>query len=195
MLKGKCKYCGAKIHIHHLVVEVITPLVFIALFWKFAPDLILFAKYSILFAFLIPIFFIDLYHKLILDKLTIPMFIIGLGFALLPNTDIGIVNALATSFGILFLMLVIAWLFEKVRHKEGMGGGDIKLLAAMSTFLGFMNISFILIFGSVFAIVSTVVLRPKDKLIPYGPFLAIGAFIWVMIGSSFLEWYFNLILR
>jgi leader peptidase (prepilin peptidase) / N-methyltransferase len=194
LLKGKCKYCGAKIHIHHLIVEIITPLILIALFWKYSLDLVMFAKYAVLSCFLIPIFFIDLYHRLILDKLTIPMAILGLGFALLPSTDVSFVNALLTSIAILFIVLLIAWLFEKIRHKEGMGGGDIKLLAAMATYLGAMSISFVVFFSSIIAVVVAFT-NPKarENGIPYGPFLAIATVLWVLLGQYFLGWYFNLL--
>jgi leader peptidase (prepilin peptidase)/N-methyltransferase len=176
------------------LVEIITPLVFVALFWKFGTDLVLFAKYAVFMAFLIPIFFIDLYHRLILDKLTIPMAVIGLGFSLLPSTDIGFLNALLTGLGILVLMLVIAWLFEKIKNKEGMGGGDIKLLAAMATYLGVMHISFIVFFSSILAVIVAIsTSRNREHGIPFGPFLAISAFGWIMFGEYFLGWYFSLL--
>jgi prepilin signal peptidase PulO-like enzyme (type II secretory pathway) len=176
-------------------VEIITPLIFISLFWKFGTNLILFGKYVILFVFLIPIFFIDLYHRLILDKLTIPMAIIGLGFALVPNTDVKILNAFLTGLGIMAVMLLIAWLFEKIKKVDGMGGGDIKLLAAMATFLGAINISFIVLFASVIAvIVAAAFPKTREHGIPYGPFLAVSTFFWLLFGNYFLEWYFSLIL-
>ncbi len=196
MLRGKCKYCGAKFHIHHLVVEIVSPLIFIALFWKYGTDILLFVKYSMLFFFLIPIFFIDLYERLILDKLTIPMAIIGLGFALIPNMDISILNSLITSVVILFVMLFIAWLFEKIKKVDGMGGGDIKLLAAMATFLGAISISFIVLFASIFAVLTAVTIpKVREQGVPYGPFLAIATFFWLLFGNHFLEWYLGLILR
>jgi len=169
-------------------------LIFIALFWKFGTDLILFAKYCVLFIFLIPIFFIDLYHRLILDKLTIPMAIIGLGFALIPNLDVKILNAFLTGLSIMAVMLLIAWLFEKIKKVDGMGGGDIKLLAAMATFLGAIGISFIVLFASIIAIVVAVIFsKTREHGIPYGPFLAVSTFFWLLFGNYFLEWYFSLI--
>jgi leader peptidase (prepilin peptidase)/N-methyltransferase len=177
-----------------LLVEIITPLVLIALFWKFSLDLVLFAKYAVLFGFLIPIFLIDLYHRLILDKLTIPLAILGLGFSLLPTTDVSFLNSLLTSLAILVIMLLIAWLFEKIRSKEGMGGGDIKLLAAMATYMGALNIAFIVFFSSVLAvIVAFSAPKTREHGIPYGPFLAVSAFVWILFGEYFLGWYFSLI--
>lgn len=194
ILRGKCKYCGAKIHIHHLVVEIITPLIFIALFWRFYDTPLLFAKYIVLFAFLIPMYFIDLYHRLILDKLTIPLFIIGLGFSFIPDMDIKFLNAIMTGLGIMALMLVIAWLFEKIKKVDGMGGGDIKLLAAMGTFLGAINLSFVVLFASIIAVIALVINRNKDKYVPYGPFLAISTFLWLLFGNHFLDWYLGILM-
>ncbi len=164
------------------------------MFWRFQDNVFLFIKYSALFIFLIPIFFIDLYHRLILDKLTIPMAVVGLGLALLPATDISFLNALLTGLGVLVLMLLIAWVFEKVRQKEGMGGGDIKLLAAMATWLGVLNLSFILFFASVFAvIVALFTTRSREHGIPFGPFIVGASLIWILFGYHFLDWYLNLL--
>jgi leader peptidase (prepilin peptidase)/N-methyltransferase len=205
ILKGKCKYCGAKIHIHHLMVEIITPLVFIAMFWKYGADLTLFAKYVVMFVFLIPIFFIDLYHRLILDKLTIPMAIMGLVFALLPGSDISFLNALVTSVGMLVLFLFIAWAFEKIRGKEGLGGGDIKLFAAMATYLG-VEIAFIIFFGSliglIVSVIASLIMSKSWKefwanilsyQFPFGTYIVFASFFWVLWGKLFLDWYLNLI--
>lgn len=174
--------------------ELISPVAFILLFWRFQDNVFLFIKYSALFIFLIPIFFIDLYHRLILDKLTIPLAIVGLGFALFPYNDISFLNALLTGVGVLVLMLLIAWLFEKLRHKEGMGGGDIKLLAALATWLGVLNLSFILFFASVIAVIVALIhSRDREQGVPFGPFLVAATFIWIMFGYHFLGWYLSLL--
>jgi leader peptidase (prepilin peptidase)/N-methyltransferase len=195
ILWGKCKYCKAHIPFHHVLVEIITPAIFVALFWHLGTTPLVFGKYIVLMGFLIPIFFIDLYHRLILDKMTLPLAILGIGFAALPQTDIGIVNSIATGAGILILLLGLAWLYEKVRKVDGLGGGDIKLLAAMATFVGAINIAFIVLFSSIIAVVFALA-SPKGKTdgVPYGPFLAVTTFIWLMFGSYFLQWYFGLIL-
>ncbi len=194
LLKGKCKYCGAKIHIHHLLVEIISPLILIALFLKYGTELLMFAKYAVLFGFLIPVFFIDLYHKLILDKLTVPMAVIGLIFSFLPGHDIGFPDALITGAVSLLLLLGLAWMFEKVRHKEGLGGGDIKLLAALGTFLGGINLAFTLLLGSVIALVYALAdSKMRKQGIAFGPFLVLAACFVVLWGEGFLNWYLNIL--
>ncbi len=195
ILRGRCRFCGAGIHIHHLLVEIITPMVMLVLYWTFSSSLSQFAKYSTLFLFLIPIFFIDIYHRLILDKLTIPLAVTGLGFALLPNTDISFPEALMTGVVILALLLLIAWLFEKVRHKEGMGGGDIKLLAGLATYLGAFRISFVVFFASVLAVLTAVFIsRSRKEGVPFGPFLVVSTFLWLLFGNSFWAWYKSILM-
>jgi leader peptidase (prepilin peptidase) / N-methyltransferase len=124
------------------------------------------------------------------------MAIIGLVFTFIPGTDVKILNALITSVVILFLMLFIAWLFEKIKKVDGLGGGDIKLLAAMSAFLGAINISFIVLFSSILAVIAALMIpKSREKGIPFGPYLAIGAYLWLLGGNEFLEWYLKLLLR
>lgn len=194
-LGGKCKYCKSVIPWHHLIVEIVTPIVFIALFLRFDTNLLLFAKYALLCGFLIPVFFIDLYHQLILDKLTIPMTITGIIFSLIPGTDIGIKDSALTGVTILALFLFIAWIYEKVRKKDGLGGGDIKLLAAMATYLGVINITFVLLFSSLLGtILGLAIYRSFKVYLPFGTYLAITTIFWLLFGSYFIDWYFGLIM-
>ena len=125
--------------------------------------------------------------------MTIPMAVIGLAISLFPHTDVSFKTALLTGLGILVLMLLLAWLFEIVRHKEGLGGGDIKLLAAMATFLGVINLAFIIFFSSIIAVVVALTSpKTREQGIPYGPFLVAATFVWIMFGHRFLGWYLNL---
>ena len=186
-LRGRCSKCGAFIHWHHLVVEIITPLLFIALFYKFGLTSILFFKYLVLISFLIPIFFIDALHQLILHVTSIPLIVIGLIFALLPGSDVPIANALATSAFIFCFLLLLAWAFSKIRNKDGLGGGDIWLLTGISTFFGFAGIPLILIFACVFAILYyIVVIRQKERPFVFGPFIVIATLIWIFLSEFIL---------
>jgi len=175
-------------------VELLTPLAFILIYTTCSHEPVLLAKYIILTCFLIPIFFIDLYNRLILDIMSLPLLVIGVIFSLLPGTDIGWREALLSSIGILVILLLVAWLFEKIRHKEGIGGGDLKLLAAIAAFTGVFGLTFILLFSSVIAVI-VVLLIPKVRRtgIPYGPFLAATTLIWITLGSGILQWYLSLL--
>lgn len=176
-----------------MLVESITPVVLLALFFRFKGDAILLTKYSIMFLFLIPVFFIDLYHRLILDKLTIPMAVLGLLFTLMNDSDVRFLEAVLTALGIIILLLFIAWIYEKVRQREGIGGGDIKLLAALSIYIGVLSISFVIFISSLLAVIIALITAKTQKHeIPFGPFLAITSLFWVFLGNNFLNWYINL---
>ncbi|MDD3234931.1 MAG: prepilin peptidase, partial [Candidatus Cloacimonetes bacterium] len=78
LLKGKCSNCKTSIHWHHLLVEVVTPILFVGIFLRYGFHDVLFYKYLLLFSFLIPIFFIDAFHNIIPHVLSIPLIVIGL---------------------------------------------------------------------------------------------------------------------
>lgn len=169
------------------MVEIITPLLYIALFYKFGLTSILFYKYVVLVSFLIPIFFIDALQQLILHVTSIPLIVVGLIFALLPGTDVPFTNALATSAFIFCFLLLLAWGFSKVRKKDGLGGGDIWLLTGISTFFGFTGIPMILIFACIFAIAYfIVVIRSKERPFVFGPFIVISTILWIFLSELIL---------
>jgi leader peptidase (prepilin peptidase)/N-methyltransferase len=91
----------------------------------------------------------------------------------------------------------VSYGYQLLTKKEGMGGGDIKLLAMMGAFLGWKSIPFIIftssLFGSVVG-VSLMLARKKDSQlpIPFGPFLAFGAVLFIFFGRQLIHWYFAL---
>ena len=153
----------------------------------------MFAKYAILFGFLIPIFFIDLYHRLILDSFTIPLALLGIAFSFVPGTDVSYVESILTGLAILIVLLFIVWVFEKLRKKEGMGGGDIKLLAALGAFMGVLNLAFILLLSSVLALGFALTgSKTRQEGIAFGPFLVVAACFVILLGERFLNWYLSI---
>jgi len=107
-----------------------------------------------------------------------------------PNSLVGIL----IGDGVLFL---VAWGYEKLTGKEGMGGGDIKLLAMMGAFLGWRSILFIIfaasLLGSVIGITAMLVQKKDGKLaIPFGPFLAFGAVLYIFFGRQIITWYLSI---
>jgi leader peptidase (prepilin peptidase)/N-methyltransferase len=94
-------------------------------------------------------------------------------------------------------LLLVAYVYQLLTKKEGMGGGDIKLLAMMGAFLGWMAIPFIIfassLVGSVIGITLMLVQKKDSKLaIPFGPFLAFGAILYVFYGRQIIHWYLNI---
>lgn len=183
LLKGKCRKCGAKIHWHHLVVEIATPLIYVILFYKYGLTG-LFFKYALVSSFMIPIFFIDAFHKLVLHVTTFPLIITGLLLSLLPQMDVSFGNAGLSALTVFLLLLLIAWLFQIIRKKDGLGGGDIWLLTGVATYFGFMGIPWIVLFSCITAIMYFLVfVRNSDQEFVLGPFIAFASILWAIFGD------------
>ncbi|HOC95340.1 MAG TPA: prepilin peptidase [Candidatus Cloacimonadota bacterium] len=185
-LKGKCKYCGARFHWHHLLVEIITPLMFLALYavYGLSP---MFFKFATMVSFLIPIFFIDAYHKIIPLALTLPLIASGWLWALVPETFVSFPDSLLASvltFAFLYL-LALAW--EKIFRKEGLGGGDVVLFPGVAAYFGLLNIPFIVILACLMGIIYFLAFVRKNTPFAFGNFIAAAAVIWALAGEWILS--------
>ncbi len=193
-LRGKCRVCGMKIHWHYFMVELLTAILFLGLFIFNGNRVdIFFVKYLVLFSFGVIIFFIDAFHMIIPDPLSLPLIPLGLIFALFPFSDVTIVSSLlggATGF---VLFYGIGWLYLKMKNIEAMGGGDVKLIAGLGTFLGLKGVLMSIFFSSVIAIIGFLILRlQKDKHFPFGPFLILGSMAYVLLGDWLIDAYLGL---
>jgi leader peptidase (prepilin peptidase) / N-methyltransferase len=193
ILGGKCRNCKAPIHWHHLVVEIITPLILIALFLQYGLINILFLKYALLCMIMIPVFFIDAFHQIIPHKLSIPLIPLGLIFGILPANDVGIINA-ALSACIIFAFLVfIAYAYRFARKADGIGGGDIWLLTGIATFFGLLSMPYVILISALLGIIYFIaVVRQKEKGFAFGTFIAFTTVLWSVLGAesalSFIPW-------
>ena len=194
LLKGKCAYCGAKIDIHYFLVELLTPILLMLLFASQDAQIsVVFLKYAIFIAFGLIIFFIDLYHYIIPDKLSLPLITIGLLFSLLPKTDISWMSAGIGALSGFIIFLFTAFLFQKVTGKDSLGGGDIKLIAAIGAFLGVWGTLFTVLFSSLIALVILIIIKhDRKEHFPFGPFLIAGAFVYILAGDTLIELYLRL---
>ncbi|MBT1076606.1 prepilin peptidase [Geobacter grbiciae] len=195
ILGGKCHDCGAPISPRYPFVELLNGLLSLALFLKFGPS----PTFLVLFVFcsaLVAVTFIDLDHQIIPDVISLPGIVVGFAcsFALpwlgWKSSLIGIVAGGGS-------LLAVAWLYELLTKKEGMGGGDIKLLAMMGAFLGWRSVPFIIfassLIGSVIGVTLMLVQNKDSKLaIPFGPFLATGAVLYIFFGKAIITWYLTL---
>lgn len=189
ILRGKCRDCGGKISVQYPVVEAITGALSLVLYMKYGFSF----QYTAAFAFagaLIVVTFIDLEHQIIPDVITLPGIPIGLAlgvFAMgVPLLDA--VLGIVVGGGFLYLVAVVYQLLTK---REGMGGGDIKLLAMMGAFLGWKSLFFIVFISSLLgALVGVAVLMAQRKgfraAIPYGPFLSAAAVAYLFWGELFM---------
>lgn len=195
-LKGRCRHCHAPISLRYPLVEVMGGFLALGIFLKFGLTL----EGLIYFAFtaaLLVITFIDIDHRIIPDVITLPFIPIGLLSSLaLP--------AMSFSDSVLGLLvgggslLLIAWSYHLITKKEGMGGGDIKLLAMIGTFVGWKGALFTIFAASFLGLLASLpimLITHKDlkSAIPFGPFIAAGAISFVFFGPEFIRWYINMV--
>lgn len=195
LLRGKCRDCRANISPRYPAVELLTALMSVLLFWKFGISL----KYLFSFIFtaaLIVITFIDLDHQIIPDVITLP----GIPFFFLTAVFVMNLSVMDSLLGILIgggSLYLIALIYELLTRREGMGGGDIKLMAFLGAFLGWKSLFYILFVSSLSGAVigiTLMILRGKDMkyAVPFGPFLAFAAVSYLFIGHDLTRFVFSL---
>jgi leader peptidase (prepilin peptidase)/N-methyltransferase len=195
LLLGRCRHCRAPISPRYPLVELITGLLSVALFVQFglSPKMIFLLLFT---AALIAIAFIDLQHKIIPDVISLPGILFGLGFSFFPTAGISPVDSLIGVVGGGGFLFLVGAVFEKVTGREGMGGGDVKLLAMIGAWMGWKALPFIIlisslsgaILGGVFVAVSRQGVRSR---IPFGPFLALGALVVLFFGEDIALWFYR----
>ncbi|HUJ11094.1 MAG TPA: prepilin peptidase [Verrucomicrobiae bacterium] len=214
LLRGKCRHCGARIHPRYVVIELLTALLFLAIWLKLTPwerppahgiDFLTIVIYWMVMAGLIVATFIDLEHYIIPNEITFGGIMLGLVLSLVHprlleahSVWMGLVRSL---LGLLvggLALLLIAMAGEKVFKKEAMGMGDVKLIAAIGAFLGWQATLFTIFLSSLVGGVVGLILVLASKKgwqsrIPYGPYLALGAIVWIFCGKELVNWYFKVI--
>jgi leader peptidase (prepilin peptidase)/N-methyltransferase len=216
-LRGKCRTCGLPISWRYPLVELLNALLYL---WSFAAFGLSgeAALAMLLCSSLIVITFIDLDHQIIPDVITLPGMIIGLiaapffmsalepplAFGLsrvLPHAGLyltGFVNSLAGLLLGAAPLFLIGWVWEKLRKVEAMGGGDVKLMGMVGSFLGWKGAFLTIMLGALTGSVAGVLLillkkHQADKVIPFGPYLALGTLLTLFLGQDILTWYFGIL--
>ncbi|MBM4340295.1 MAG: prepilin peptidase [Deltaproteobacteria bacterium] len=192
LLRAKCRNCKTPISIQYPIVEVITALSSFFLFTTYGVSLS-FIYYFLFVAALIVITVIDLYHQIIPDVISLPGIIIGpLGSLVITQITFSdsLIGVISGGGSLFLVATVYQWLFKR----EGMGGGDVKLLAMIGGFLGWKAVILTIILSSfIGSIVGIAIILIKGKdfkyAIPFGPFLAVGAVIALFWGDELIRWY------
>jgi leader peptidase (prepilin peptidase)/N-methyltransferase len=195
LLRGHCRDCRAPIPLRYPLVEFLAALLVLALLHggrEPREALLLFALGSAL----IVVTFIDLDHRIIPDAITIPFIVIAPAAAFLVG-HITVKESLAGALVGGGLLWAIARLYALVRKQEGMGLGDVKLLAMIGGLQGWQSALFTLGTASVSgAAVGLLVMAAKrgrlNMEIPFGPFLALGAVVYMFAGPALIAWYLGL---
>ena len=192
LLKGRCRHCHTAISFQYPLVEGITALASLILFIKFGLSLS-YLFYFLFVAALIVITVIDLYHQIIPDVISLP----GIGVGLIASLIIPEITLFNSLFGILLgggSLFLVATLYHWLFKREGMGGGDVKLLAMIGAFLGWKAVLLTILLSSlVGSITGILVMLSKGKdfkyAIPFGPFLSFGAVIALFYQNEIIFWY------
>ncbi len=196
LLRGRCRYCGVPISFRYVVVELLTAAAAIALYARVGFGL----EWAVSFLFvtaLIVVTFIDLDHRIIPDVVSVPG--IAIGFLLSFRGDPG-PGPVSSAIGLLTgggILLAVAWGYAALTGREGMGVGDVKLLGMIGAFLGWKAVPFTMLASSLSGSVVGLTLMWRtgsdSKIaIPFGPFLALGALLYVFCGDEILRWYLGL---
>jgi leader peptidase (prepilin peptidase)/N-methyltransferase len=192
LLMGKCRLCKKPIDLQYFIVELISAISFVSIYYFFGLTLAALLL-LILSIFFIIIFFIDLKHFIIPNELTFPLMIIGFIKSFDPNLNQTIfpnyINSLIGGvFGYLIIWLII-FFYKKVRKKEGMGLGDAKLMSVIGFWFGWVSIPFVIFISSVVALILVIpsILNKSRKMsseIPFGPYIIIGCILYVSFSNQ-----------
>ena len=188
---GRCRNCKNKISISYLIVELFTAILFVYSYRLYGLNFE-FVGYIIFYSSLIIIFFTDLKFYLILDKITIPISIIGLLLTFFNFNPFGVSIYESVIGGVIgyLVIFVIRYLFFKIRKIEGMGLGDAKLFLMVGIWLGIKSIYLILASSAlVGALVGILIIyvykKDRNFQIPYGCFIVIASALYPKLGSLF----------
>ena len=192
LLRGRCRYCKARISIQYPLVELLSGVLSAVVVWKFGPTWPALA--GLVFTWtLIALAGIDFRTQLLPDQLTLPLLWLGLLLALLPMFVAAPAAIVGAAIGYLSLWSVY-WLFKLLTGKEGMGHGDFKLLAALGAWMGPTALLPIVLLSSLIGAIvggSLIALKRHESGVPmpFGPFIAMAGWVWFVAGDSLLHAY------
>ena len=192
MLRGFCAACKTRISWRYPLLEAACGFLYAFLYaqWSLSPTSVILVCFITALGI---VSYIDMLYTIIPDVITLPGIVVGLGASTLV-TDVGLTNAL---LGVLLgggLLLLAALVGQVLFQRQGMGLGDVKLLAMIGAFLGWPAVLVTLILASVGGAaigLLLIVLRRKGRkeYIPFGPYLALGAFLATLWGEQIIAWY------
>ena len=193
VLRGRCRGCGAPISLMYPVVEAITGAMFLSGYLLYGPSLLLVVRLMFGCAMIV-LFVIDLQHRILPNVITLPGIVVGFVCSVLvgpgwQSSLIGIVAGGGT-------LWAIAEIYYRVRHEEGLGMGDVKMLAMIGAFLGWKLVLLTLVLSSFSGTIIGlgVLLFKRESMkyaLPFGTFLALGAIVAAVAGDPIMDWYFG----
>ena len=212
LLGGKCRYCKVRISPIYFLIELTTGLLFVLCYYMFGlgPE---FYREAVFGSLLIVLVVTDWQERILPDRINFPGMIFGLVFSLTVPIGDGAASWLASRAGLHLplaaasfldgvlgaivgggLLFALGELYFRLRHKEGMGLGDVKMMAMVGCFLGpkltLLTILLGSLGGSVLGLLMIAVMRKgSDFELPFGTFLGLAAFFASLWGWPILDWY------
>ncbi len=195
LLSGKCGHCRARIPPQYIVVEFLTAFILLGLYAGYGPTPKFFA-YSVMAGGLVVAAFIDLATYEIPDRISLGGIVVGTALGLAypsifdaDSRGLGLMRSVAGMLvggGAIYLMGIAGRLLFR---KEAMGGGDVKLMAAIGAFIGWKLVILAFFIAPFFGAILGVMLKVRENkdVIPYGPFLSLGALLAVFFGDRILQ--------
>jgi len=193
VLRGRCASCGDRISIIYPLVEALTGAVFALNAWWFGPTPLLLVR--LLFScVLIVLAFIDIEHRILPNRITLSGIVVGFlaSVWLLPGWRSSLIGILIGG-GVLW---AIGELYFRLRGVEGMGMGDVKMLAMIGAFLGWKAVLFTVLLASILGAIVGLAMMAGRKgdmkyALPFGTFLSIAALTASFVGDRFVDWYLS----
>ena len=195
ILRGKCRYCRSPLSYQYPLVELLTGLLSLACMIKWGVGYT-FAVSFLFCAALTVVTFIDVRHQIIPDIISLPGIICGVLISLfMPQ-----LRFLDSLLGAVLgggILLLIRLVYYALTRQEGMGLGDVKLLAMMGAFLGWQSLLFIILvasFSGALVGIGVMIIKKRNRryAIPFGPFLSLGAASYLLCGREIINWYLQL---
>ncbi len=193
-LRGRCRQCRESISIRYPLIELVTALSSVAIVAITPPGPLLASRLALAMT-LVVLFMIDLEHHILPNAITLPGIVVGILFSLVAPP--GIVAATAGAVLGAGILYAIAAGYYLLRGEEGMGMGDVKMLAMIGAFLGWRGVLLTLVLSSFVGAIVGVGLIAFSRgtmryALPFGTFLALGAFVTMFWGDAILTWYMRL---
>lgn len=216
-LGGKCRNCKTKISAMYPAVELLTGILFLGCYLVFGPTVDA-LKWAVFSALLVVLAITDIRERILPDEVNF----FGLGAGLLfsfftksldgtalwlasrwfdfppPQMALSFADAVLGALAGSGLLWIVAEGYFRIRGREGMGLGDVKMMAAVGAFLGLKRTMMTVLFGSLLGSVVGIILikvskKGQDYELPFGTFLGAGALLVVFFGTPALRWYLSLL--
>ncbi|HEY4838396.1 MAG TPA: prepilin peptidase [Candidatus Acidoferrales bacterium] len=217
ILGGKCRGCKTTISPMYPAIEFLTGVLFVVCYLLFGESLAT-VKWSLLSALLVVLTATDIRERILPDVVNLSGFVIGILFSFFmvptdgaslwlsnlmfefppPRAVLSVVDALMGAAVGAGLLWIVGEGYFKLRGKEGMGLGDVKMMGMVGAFLGVKRTLLTVLFGSLLGSVIGIVIisvsrKGRDYELPFGAFLGLGALLVIYFGTPLLNWYQSLL--